>query len=78
MVDMGDPVRGRPCHSCCLDGPREVDVRVDAIGGVVARNQIRTAGVDDVEATDRIESDLDEIAECKSPAGATSTGSTKL
>jgi hypothetical protein len=41
----------------------EVHVRVRAVRGVVARNEVRAARVDDVEPTQVVEPDLEEVAE---------------
>src|SRR5262245_28947742 len=47
----------------------EVDVRVVAVGRVIAGHQVGAAGVDDVEPTLGIEGDLEEVAEVEVAGG---------
>src|SRR5207244_12923350 len=46
-----------------LLGSGEIDVRVQAVGRVVTRNQVDAAGIDDVQATEVVEADLEKVAE---------------
>src|SRR5258705_2003704 len=41
----------------------EVDIRVEAVGRVVARHEVSAARVDDVEPAHRVEADLEEVTE---------------
>src|SRR5256885_15822142 len=48
-----------------LDRAREVDVRVETVGEVVASHEVDASGVDDVEAAKWIEAHLEEVAKCE-------------
>jgi len=62
-------VRAARKANCLSEAAGEVDVRVQAVGRVVTRNEVGAAGVDHVEPAQAVETDLEEIAEVEVTRG---------